>query len=60
MSGNTSQSVTQLEAAFSSLVLLKQSYTTCVKRSHQDQNLLPVQLLSASSNSISGPSVVTK
>jgi len=60
MSGNRSQSVTQLEAAFSSLVLLKQSYTTCLKCSHQDQNLLLVQLPSASSKSTSGPSVVTK
>ena len=60
MSGNTSQSVTQLEAAFSSLVLLKQSYTTCMKCSNQDQNLLLVQILSASSKSISRPSLVTK
>ena len=57
--GNRSQSVTQLEAAFSSLVLLKQSYTTHMKRSNQDQNLLLVKLLSPSSTSISGPSLVT-
>ena len=60
MSGNTSQSVTQLEAAFSSLVLQKQTYTTWMKRSNQDQNLLLVQLLSATSKSTSGPSLVTK
>ena len=47
---------TQLGAAFSSLVLPKQSYTTCMKRSSQDQNLLLVQLLSTTSKSISGPS----
>ena len=58
--GKRSSSLTQLEAAFSSLVLLKQSHTPCMKHSNQGQNLLPVQLLSASSKSISGPSLVTK